>query len=117
MKSIEAPPKTTNDPALQCMSEHTQESTDFYRHYDVIEGVLVSRPLIKRAFGKTTACSLFIASAMMRMCQRCELTEQKMARCGGCMRTYYCSRECQKADWEVHRGHCLEMQNLYPVLE
>lgn len=27
-------------------------------------------------------------------------------RCGGCKEVYYCSTECQKADWKVHKTQC-----------
>jgi len=28
------------------------------------------------------------------------------SRCGGCLKTYYCSKECQKQDWKSHKLQC-----------
>lgn len=27
-------------------------------------------------------------------------------RCGGCENTFYCSRECQRGDWQRHKAEC-----------
>lgn len=33
-----------------------------------------------------------------------------MKRCSGCQRVHYCSRECQRDDWDEHRLECTAMQ-------
>jgi hypothetical protein len=39
-------------------------------------------------------------------CGFCGDIEKKKKRCGGCKKVYYCSRECQSADWKVHKANC-----------
>lgn len=38
-------------------------------------------------------------------CQYCGNSEETL-RCSGCHRTYYCSEECQHADWDRHQRFC-----------
>lgn len=33
-------------------------------------------------------------------------TCKKFKRCGGCMAVLYCSADCQKADWAIHKADC-----------
>ena len=39
-------------------------------------------------------------------CAHCQAKEKKLFMCTGCSRTYYCSRECQKAAWGKHKAQC-----------
>ncbi len=39
-------------------------------------------------------------------CENCKGREKKMMVCGQCRQTYYCSRECQKKNWKVHKKSC-----------
>jgi hypothetical protein len=32
------------------------------------------------------------------------LRGEKLSRCGGCSKVYYCGRDCQVADWGRHKG-------------
>ena len=44
-----------------------------------------------------------------RKCGGCGLwqtPERKLERCGQCRRVYYCSRQCQLADWKTHKVGC-----------
>lgn len=43
------------------------------------------------------------------MCKVCKATENdkgKLLRCGRCHNVYYCSRNCQIADWKNHKKYC-----------
>jgi len=50
-----------------------------------------------------------------RVCSNChktsipEQTENKFKRCSRCGEVYYCSKECQVADWLVHRMGCVDI--------
>jgi len=39
------------------------------------------------------------------LCQKCFKKEQKFV-CSSCHSGYYCSKECQKEDWSVHKDFC-----------
>jgi ankyrin repeat protein len=42
-----------------------------------------------------------------RRCNHCDTTTSRaMYKCGVCRTTYYCDRECQKADWQRHEPVC-----------
>jgi len=38
-------------------------------------------------------------------------SEKKLFVCGGCKTAQYCSSECQKKHWKVHKSPCKEVQN------
>jgi hypothetical protein len=47
----------------------------------------------------------------LKMCQRCGKTETQMdsallMKCQRCKATYYCSKDCQVADWKSHKKMC-----------
>ena len=41
-------------------------------------------------------------------CDYCEIKETniKFSKCSACKCTYYCSKECQKKDWSIHKKIC-----------
>ena len=39
-------------------------------------------------------------------CPKWRTTAQTLSKCSICVKTYYCSRECQKADWKSHKVTC-----------
>merc|ERR1712107_462087 len=46
-----------------------------------------------------------------RVCDGCAMTEQnlpanKFLTCSGCELVFYCSRDCQKKAWRVHKHTC-----------
>jgi len=63
---------------------------------------------IARQSGKAPA-----PDALHSSCATCgsHCTETKpLMRCTGCSSVWYCSRECQAADWKVHRSFCKLLQ-------
>jgi hypothetical protein len=50
---------------------------------------------------------------LIRACSHCQIYEEvdkaRFARCGKCKAKFYCSRECQAADWKAgHKKYCRE---------
>jgi len=46
---------------------------------------------------------------MCRYCNKSELSDEfqlSLMACARCQNTFYCSKECQKDDWKVHKKHC-----------
>jgi hypothetical protein len=40
------------------------------------------------------------------VCSKCGKGDEKLLKCGRCHAVKYCSRECQKLDWGVHKNIC-----------
>lgn len=40
-------------------------------------------------------------------CRRCGTMEQRLKKCMSCRSVRYCSKECQRADWERHKMECV----------
>lgn len=48
------------------------------------------------------------------MCHKCAaLDKRKVQKCSGCKSTYYCSKECQRADWSTHKSQCFELREFH----
>ncbi|KAF0698282.1 Aste57867_11075 [Aphanomyces stellatus] len=41
-----------------------------------------------------------------KVCDNCREARAKLMRCVRCQNAYYCSRECQKEAWKLHKGDC-----------
>ena len=39
-------------------------------------------------------------------CDACGRTDTKLKACSRCKRAWYCSTDCQKSDWTVHKQNC-----------
>ena len=46
------------------------------------------------------------------VCGSCGVDVQRGSYCGGCRAVRYCSRDCQRADWPIHRGNCMRLRDL-----
>lgn len=52
------------------------------------------------------------------VCRVCKKTNAQLTppqtnkRCSKCREVYYCGRDCQKADWKVHKHVCAALKNL-----
>ena len=52
------------------------------------------------------------------LCFRCWMPSQKLTKCSGCRRIYYCSKACQKLDWNLqHKKHCKLLRQTNAVEE
>lgn len=40
-------------------------------------------------------------------CPNREITVSQFKRCGACHEVWYCTQDCQKADWETHKPRCI----------
>jgi ankyrin repeat protein len=47
-----------------------------------------------------------IRQLLRRACVHCARLKKKMLKCGGRKSVYYCTRECQRADWREHNLTC-----------
>lgn len=43
---------------------------------------------------------------MARSCRGCDMVDGLTSQCSGCRKVFYCSRECQLADWPSHKTAC-----------
>lgn len=43
-------------------------------------------------------------------CAHCDRSNCELLQCSACLRTVYCSAECQRANWKLHRDACRRMQ-------
>ncbi len=47
-----------------------------------------------------------VDDVLMPPCDGCGRQARHSRRCGGCRAARYCSRECQRAHWPLHRESC-----------
>lgn len=45
-------------------------------------------------------------AGMTTRCNACGATGARLKRCSRCRKAWYCSKECQKSDWKVHKRVC-----------
>lgn len=46
----------------------------------------------------------------IKKCENCETENVKLKLCSGCSLVYYCSSQCQKSHWPIHKEHCSNVQ-------
>ena len=46
-------------------------------------------------------------------CKKCNVTrsEKKLSKCSRCGKVFYCSKNCQKEDWNEHKKNCVDKKN------
>jgi len=51
----------------------------------------------------------FETTLVVPNCEHCDLPEtfSALKKCGRCLLTRYCSRSCQKDDWQTHKQNCV----------
>jgi ankyrin repeat protein len=59
----------------------------------------------KRSNNDELKAALLSKVGTRRRCEQCgkTTTGQMMMRCGACLTVYYCNRECQTANWPLHK--------------
>lgn len=50
-------------------------------------------------------------SCFNKTCQQ-QQQQTRLSKCGKCLIAHYCSRECQRADWNFHKTTCCKPQGL-----
>ena len=45
-------------------------------------------------------------------CHKCQTNKEDLLKCSGCKKVRYCSRDCQKSDWETHKGECRKVKHV-----
>ena len=56
------------------------------------------------------------ASYIAKVCVVCGVGGASLKSCARCRSLYYCSKECQTADWPVHRSGCQKVRNRVSVI-
>ncbi|GBE89835.1 hypothetical protein SCP_1701600 [Sparassis crispa] len=56
---------------------------------------------------------------MQKTCKHCGVhdLQKTLFHCAGCTTSYYCSKECQRADWKSHKMTCRDLQKTKARIE
>lgn len=56
---------------------------------------------------------------MATVCEKCRdfETTKKFKLCSSCKISYYCSIECQRKDWKIHKGCCNNLKKVWKRLD
>ncbi|KAL6731494.1 hypothetical protein Aduo_002355 [Ancylostoma duodenale] len=49
-------------------------------------------------------------------CMRAPMKGEKMAKCAACEHVRYCSKDCQRLAWKIHRPECRRLKAVFPNL-
>lgn len=60
--------------------------------------------------GATPASSSASHAPPPRRCAHCGTAEGKLLKCRGCRLAFFCSDDCQQANWPAHKAACKETQ-------
>lgn len=60
--------------------------------------------------GSSSAAAAGGSASQPKRCANCGATEGKLLKCKGCRAVYFCSADCQKANWQSHKAACKEVQ-------
>lgn len=50
-------------------------------------------------------------------CSNCLISDKKLFSCGKCLCAKYCSKECQRAHWTLHKLHCKDYESAVSKIE
>jgi len=80
--------------------------------FSLDDKIIVNKKLIERLIIQSKP--LFEKAKNQRIkgiCNYCKLlSNDKLSKCSGCQKVYYCNVDCQKRDWPNHKPSCLEIQ-------
>lgn len=54
----------------------------------------------------------YFINSNMKTCNFCSKSSPDLKVCGSCKYAHYCSRECQKQDWDIHQGLCNKLRGI-----
>lgn len=60
----------------------------------------------------TTVVAKNVGAQVCTGCGKAGAADAPLQVCAGCRADKYCSRECQRADWKVHKGVCRALQGV-----
>ncbi|KAK6045255.1 MYND finger [Cooperia oncophora] len=63
-------------------------------------------PSAKGLFEEEPICFALTVKHLRVYCHACLKDGADLKKCKGCQIFYYCSAECQKKDWPLHRNEC-----------
>lgn len=89
---------------LSILNNHGQLALEFVSPSSEIFEYFVDLAFTPRQSGLLSKRKWFDGQAD-RICAYC-LQPNCIERCSRCRKVYYCSQECQKADWKDHKTHC-----------
>jgi ankyrin repeat protein len=72
------------------------------------DGISLDKIIIKKNYSDEIRAALLVPAQKRRRCEQCGTTTtgQKMKKCGACKTVYYCNRDCQTANWPLHKQVC-----------
>jgi len=94
--------KSEEPPVVQVLEQRLQLTPD-------IQNFLKSLAEVQNGFDGISIKSGVESSKVKRCCVKCgisEGTKGKLMQCSRCKLAYYCSKDCQKADWKSHKEFC-----------
>lgn len=65
-----------------------------------------SKLTYKKVSGLDTMMLRKSESSSNMQCQTCDINSKNNSHCKGCLMVQYCSKECQKRDWNRHKTEC-----------
>ena len=66
------------------------------------------RSALKKLLDQSNQSQASSSNRPALLCRHCGATKEQMHTCARCKGAKYCSRECQKADWKLHKPICVE---------
>ncbi|TYZ60796.1 hypothetical protein PybrP1_004631 [[Pythium] brassicae (nom. inval.)] len=88
-----------------CVDHNLMHFTEKWEFYAPAQSALV-RDAEALAHPEDDEALYWLECAKDRTCHCCHKAAEKLAWCARCHNVRYCSRECQRADWQMHKRLC-----------